>query len=718
MMNKGHLEKELFSLVRKNTPNQIQKKRTIDFRAKKEFSFVLTKEIIKKYHLWEWFKNYKKEAMVSTGGIRGPQNILFPWDARFPINVIGIVLATLGKSLVLKGKSKKIEKIAGCEVRYNSNLYVEIISRVQAAQGITTHVPVGRNTIPIWLVSFLIFKLDLDGGEHVTSSHAVSTKTATKDLNDEGSQFMPEESLKFVDEIEKILKKAETKKYEIKISSSTNPLITEKLMESINDGVDMYVEYLKNGVATPTNINLVRNNNKKIMIDCVGGCMYITMAKILNKLEIDSVFGWFNAEEDPFFHGIGKVHTNPKTKKDEYFDYSCDATIMEVAKTLGYESKLKKKAVGTVVEITDPDGDRLVAGEVESLLNLNEIEKLGIPYIKLDEKKVFTIYTPTQLFLMIMDFQMTQLKSDGLWGNHPRFIIKTTASSLAWDEWAEFNNIKIINVPVGIKEIASMMKKVERQIIANPDKEVIVKDIFGRKINLGVNPRLLFGGEESGGMIMGPEELIKSGSGRIAIAMREKSAGEAIIIVAALASYLHKNKKTFSDYLGGIFSENKISGKYDIREEVIYYNESNPNPVLLDKEKKKGEVLRDKNDNFFIGIALAIKEKKNTFGQGKEILSDALKELNFSDLNEIAFVGDGTFLRFYNKIVEVRKSGTDAKTKAYSYSNDKEESKKFANAFANYSGKLTHLYKKYIGDDYLRDIQKKKNKYYLKFLRE
>ena len=75
MMNKGHLEKELFSLVRKNTSNQIQKKRTIDFRAKKEFSFVLTKEIIKKYHLWEWFKNYKKEAMVSTGGIRGPQKL-------------------------------------------------------------------------------------------------------------------------------------------------------------------------------------------------------------------------------------------------------------------------------------------------------------------------------------------------------------------------------------------------------------------------------------------------------------------------------------------------------------------------------------------------------------------------------------------------------------------------------------------------------------------
>ena len=71
-----------------------------------------------------------------------------------------------------------------------------------------------------------------------------------------------------------------------------------------------------------------------------------------------------------------------------------------------------------------------------------------------------------------------------------------------WDEWAKSHGIKVVNVPVGFKEIANIMKKVELQIKNNPDKEVVVDDVFGNSINLGVQPRLIFGGEESGGMIM------------------------------------------------------------------------------------------------------------------------------------------------------------------------------------------------------------------------
>ena len=71
------------------------------------FTFQLDKELIERLNLWEWFRNYAKEAQVSTAGIRGPQNILYPWDTRFPINQIGIVLATLGKSLVANEKRKR-----------------------------------------------------------------------------------------------------------------------------------------------------------------------------------------------------------------------------------------------------------------------------------------------------------------------------------------------------------------------------------------------------------------------------------------------------------------------------------------------------------------------------------------------------------------------------------------------------------------------------------
>ena len=212
--------------------------------------------------------------MLFRSGIRGPQNILFPQDTRFPINLVGIVLATLAKALVANEKyaGKHIVKVAGCEVRYNSKLFLDAIARIQAANGIQTIVPNGKQTIPIWLASFLAFKLDLLGGEYITSSHGISVKNATKDLNSQGSQYLPEESMEFVNKIQQIFDEVNEKgSYEIKIAANDNPLINESVMKSIDDGVDLYVEYLKSGVAKNVNLDLIKSFDSKIVIENVGG---------------------------------------------------------------------------------------------------------------------------------------------------------------------------------------------------------------------------------------------------------------------------------------------------------------------------------------------------------------------------------------------------------------------------------------------------------------
>lgn len=84
---------------------------------------------------------------------------------------MGLWLATLAKAIVAKEKykGKEIVKVAGREVRYNSDLFLDAIARIQAANGIRTLVPKDRKTIPIWLASFLAFKSDLLGGEYITS---------------------------------------------------------------------------------------------------------------------------------------------------------------------------------------------------------------------------------------------------------------------------------------------------------------------------------------------------------------------------------------------------------------------------------------------------------------------------------------------------------------------------------------------------------------------
>lgn len=733
------LENELFKSVYDKTPDYVKNLNLMDFSQDGEFSFVLKKEHLAPYdkdtnpeglNLEDWFANYAKEAKVSTAGIRGPQNILFPQDTRFPINLVGIVLATLAKALVAKEKyaDKRIIKVAGCEVRYNSQLFLDAIARIQAANGIETLVPVGKKTIPIWLASFLAFKLDLLGGEYITSSHGISVKNATKDLNSQGSQYLPEESMEFVDKIQKIFDEVNKNgSYEIKISAKDNPLINESVMKSIDDGVDLYVEYLKSGVAKDVNLNLIKNFKSKIVIENVGGSAYRTLSRVLKKLDIEDKFVWFNTEEDPFFHSIGKYDVTPKGEK-AFYDYSVDATVLAkkadgtkffpVIDTLHYDEKLKQYPIGTVVLITDPDHDRLTITQTESSDRISELKSLGIDYIDFGDGRVLTVFTANQAFLMLMDFWAKQLKVQGLWENHPRFMIKTTASALSWDEWAKNNGVKVVNVPVGFKEIANIMKKVELKLKNNPKDNVVVDDVFGNSIDLGINPRLLFGGEESGGMIMGTEELIKSQHGRCAVAMREKSATEAIVVASALVSKLEESGIYLSQYLKEVFSDNNIIGKFDTRVDIAYYNESEPDINKLKEAKITGEALRTKNDMFYLSMAIAKRQELISLNDIKAVLNDNFNKdgLSFDNLKSIKFVGDGTYLEFDDKYIEIRPSGTDAKTKAYGGGLDKSEIEKYATVLGNYSGDRTKKHIELIPEKAYENCKQDAMDYYLAFV--
>lgn len=734
-----NLEKKLFESIEDKTPEYIKALNLIDLSKKGEFDFELKREHLKAYDkdsnpeglgLLDWFANYEKEAKVSTAGIRGPQNILYPQDTRFPINLIGIVLATVAKGLVAveKYKDKTLIKLSAHEVRYNSPLFMEAITRIQAGLGIKTIVPTEKKTIPIWLASFLVFKLGLLGGEYITSSHGISVKNATKDLNFQGSQYLPEESMEFVNKIREIFKETEKNgSYKIHFAPSDSKLIDEELMKKINDGIDIYVEYLKTGVGREQNINLIKESSRKNIIENVGGSAYRTLSRVLEKFGIANKFDWLDTEEDAFFHGIGKTDTDPKGNKC-FYDYSVDATVLirdtngnptfPVIDSMDYAKRLAKYPIGTIILITDPDHDRLTITQIENNKNQNELDKTGISYLKLDKDRILTVYTANQAFLMLMNFRASQLKKLGLWEKHPRFIIKTTASTKAWDDWAKTNNINIVNVPVGFKEIANIMKKVELQEKQNPEKDVVVLDVLSKEINLGKHPRLLFAGEESGGMIMGPDDLISSPSGIHAIAMREKSATEAIIVSSALGATLEKENILLSKYLKDVFENNKVISKFDTRCDIAYYNESEPDINKMKAAKKIGEEKRTKNDLFYLSMAIGLKEGILTTKDIEDILNNTFKDLKFSDILDIKFVGDGTYIEFKTKFLEIRPSGTDAKTKAYAAGEDRKEIERYAQALGNYSGERTTLHKKFISDNFYNKTKDIAMKYYLQFVND
>lgn len=713
------LKEEYFKQVEKFTPDEIKASPVFDLSNSGEIRFTLTKGLIEKLKLEDWLKNYEKEAKVSTGGIRGPQNVSYSWDTRFPINQVGVALATLGKAMVLKEDVKgEINKIAAGEVRYNTQLYVDLISRIQANLGIRTHLPFDRQTVPVWMVSFLIFMLDYDGGEFVTSSHAISSKIATKDLENQGSQFLPEMSLRFISKIKEIIKQAKENPegYEIILAPRNSALIKEDF-----NGYDMYVDYLRRTVAKDINLNLIKKasgNGFRIMYDTVGGCMYKSMEPILEKLGILNVFDWRNKEEDPFFHGIGKVwRTNIKTGEKEFFDLSCDFCLIDVVKSANLEPDLKDKPLGYIVLITDPDGDRLVIGQVESRERINVIKELGLDFLEIDENKIFTVYSPTYSFLLIMDYYAKQLKHEGIWEDHPRFIVVTTPSSRCWDEWAENNNVKVVTTPVGMKEIATVIKKVEKQIIENPGLDVIVENIFGASINLGREPRMVFGGEESGGMITGLEDFIESEMGRKAFAMREKSAGEASVIATALAASLFENKKLISEHLENIFAENSIKSTKYVRDDIVYYNESDPDPKRLMSAKAEGEIKRDKTDTFYLSIVLALREGKIGIGEVRQILDNAISGIDFGRLINLKFTGDATYFQFDgNLFVQIRRSGTDAKMRGYACGPNKDDCVKYLDKLLHYDGEKTDLYKKIIPQQYQENIYDLSQKIYKDYL--
>lgn len=215
---------------------------------------------------------------------------------------------------------------------------------------------------------------------------------------------------------------------------------------------------------------------------------------------------------------------------------------------------------------------------------------------------------------------------------------------------------------------------------------------------------------------MGSEDLIESLAGRKAIAMREKSATEAIIVASALASKLEEDNKTLSEYLVEIFDENNIIAKYDVREDIAYYNESEPDIEKLKLAKVEGEKQRTKNDLFYLSLAIAVREGIADIEAVKKVLNGAFAELDFSNLKAVKFVGDGTYLEFSDKYVEIRPSGTDAKTKAYAGGENLEMIEKFSRVLGNYSGDRTELHKELISEEFYENSKEKALDYYLQFV--
>ena len=215
---------------------------------------------------------------------------------------------------------------------------------------------------------------------------------------------------------------------------------------------------------------------------------------------------------------------------------------------------------------------------------------------------------------------------------------------------------------------------------------------------------------------MGAEDTVKSLTGREAIAMREKSATEAIIVASSLIAQLEEENMTLSQYLLEVFEQNRIESIFDTREDIAYYNESEPDIEKLKQAKTEGEKQRTKNDLFFLSLAIGVNKGVLSLDDAVLVLNDTFLGLDFEDVKDIKFVGDGTYILFSDKYIEIRPSGTDAKTKAYGGGKSLQEIKDYARVLGNYSGERTELHKQFISDEFYDNAKETALEDYLKFV--
>lgn len=676
-----------------------------------EFRF--TPELARKINLREQVMAFAEEAKVSTAGVRENQNVLCPWDHRYRINEYMFALQAECLSRFVKElqperdfpdlKADEIKKrlgpfaqtieetfdrpledilkfvranpvrIVGGEVRSNTPRFVDLVSRIYAANGLycfLTEKPGDTSCIFMW--SFLTYMLGLSGGDYFTSSHGSPQKQSDKILAPDGAQYLPPQYARIVEHLEELLCTIEKEGYTVKLAAKNDPHLMRRL--SYSRMAKLYAEYLRMGPASKQAIAHVHkaiDSGLRLKLDFFGGSGYKTTSAFLKELTIEKVFegGYIRTEEDPFFHNIGyRVAKKKGSDQYEVVHDSVDASLPGVVKTAGYDEILKDAPMGQVVFNVDPDADRFVAGQVVPRAELPNLDRWGILHLDLGNDRHFAIYSPNQFFLMLAENDRATAVDEGFWDQYANYDVHTYVSALSWDEWAAFHKIPVVRVPVGFKEIAA----VNRQVEASMKTGAEVTTELGERIKIGQPPKLHHAGEESGGKIGGPREPVPNVLGQQIIAMREKSSGEACVSAVVLVSRLWNQKIPYlHTYLESIFQSNGIDNPMETRGDKVHYNEAIFDPDELAKAKKAGIEERVLYNQFFHQLSSQPIEKV------RERLTNAMPQMaeEWKRLEKIDRWSDG--LQFWfakgGKVRDlcIRPSGTDAKTKIYLDGTDK-----------------------------------------------
>lgn len=326
-------------------------------------------------------------------------------------------LAT-GYARFLKNKypNKNLKVLVTHDNRYNGMFYTDVVGSTLYENGIIPVIVENNELLPTPIASYLISKMNLDGGINITASHNPKEYNGFKCYNETGSQILPGEANKIVENLPSWKDALNSKinldyKYEI---------VDKKFIEQYFDDV---IKSLPNTKLFSKNLQLVYSS--------MHGTASYYMSKFLNKLGYVCVD--VPSQNYPDHNFENALNCNPE-----------DPISLDRAITLADTLNIN------IVLASDPDADRLAIA------------------IKKDNDWIFI--NGNQAGIIETYYKLTQLKKT----NKTPVIISTYISNNLIDRIGKKWDAKIIRTPTGFKWIGAEINKLAKnELYINGFEEAI-----------------------------------------------------------------------------------------------------------------------------------------------------------------------------------------------------------------------------------------------------
>ncbi len=439
----------------------------------------LTEELINiKNNEKEIQDRFYKFINFGTAGLRG---IMGAGTNR--INLYTVRRVTQGLAIYLKNISKNSSVAISYDSRNNSKDFAVCAAEVLAGNGIKVYLTDELEPTPY--LSFCIRYFKCNAGIMITASHNKAEYNGYKCYGADGAQINEETAAEIYYRISKVDIFEEVKYLNI------DEGVKKGLILSV--GKEVYEDYLK--CILNQKINDVNFSNLKVVYTPLNGSGFKPVCEILKS------------------SGLNDLNVVAEQAYPDGNFTTCKYPNPEIPRVFDLAVKEAKKCNADLVIATDPDADRLG--------------------VCVSHKEKYILLSGNQLGILLF-YYIIKSKREKLKLPHSPILIKTLVSSKLVNIIAEKENVEVIEVPTGFKNIASQILKLE---------------------NKGELSRFIFGFEESNGYLCGTY-------------VRDKDAVSAALLTCEAFAYFKGKGLTFVDVLKrlsekyGYFGEETFSLEY------------------------------------------------------------------------------------------------------------------------------------------------------------